>query len=168
MPLLDANSGFEPATFDGGTYARWRTTLRGPWRFAFDYLPEASAVKRVCEILRNEPPRRKRVYVLIGNEPVDACQERANKVIEWGGEPYCQPVLPLDAMSREDYILRYDWTTERLHAFTRYYNRFLYRHLKLAEYRMRGQAPFGEERIPLAEGQPPLFEKKPEQLDLEL
>jgi hypothetical protein len=38
--LLDANSGCEPRTFDEGAYPRWRGTLRGPWRFAFDEMRE--------------------------------------------------------------------------------------------------------------------------------
>jgi hypothetical protein len=42
-PLLDANSGFEPRTFDARTYARWRPILRGPWRFAFDDQGEAAS-----------------------------------------------------------------------------------------------------------------------------
>jgi hypothetical protein len=32
VPLLDANSGFEPATFDDEVFARWQPILRGPWR----------------------------------------------------------------------------------------------------------------------------------------
>jgi len=31
--LLDANSGFEPATFDDEVYARWKPIIKGPWRF---------------------------------------------------------------------------------------------------------------------------------------
>jgi len=38
--LLDANSAFEPRTFDEGVYPRGKRTLRGPWRFAFDEMRE--------------------------------------------------------------------------------------------------------------------------------
>src|SRR5262249_27081191 len=50
-PLRDANSGFEPQTFDEDTYHRWRTTLRGPWRFAFDTLQEEAAVTQMMQLL---------------------------------------------------------------------------------------------------------------------
>jgi hypothetical protein len=36
VPLLDANSGFEPATFDEEVFARWKPVLKGPWRFGYD------------------------------------------------------------------------------------------------------------------------------------
>ena len=36
VPLLDANSGFEPVTFTPDVYARWKPILQSPWRFAFD------------------------------------------------------------------------------------------------------------------------------------
>lgn len=84
-PLQDANSGFEPRTFDEETYQRWRPVLRGPWRFAFDELGEADDVRRMMGILAGERPRRKRVYVLIGNEPIAACYERVRRVLACGG-----------------------------------------------------------------------------------
>lgn len=140
--LRDANSGFEPITFDEGTFARWRQILRGPWRFAFDTTSEEPQVKRMMSILRNESTKRKQVYVLIGNEPIAACYERAQKIIEWGGEPYVQPLLPLNALSRDHLKVAYDWTWLKLKDFQRYYNRHLWRYVKLHEYSNRkGQAP---------------------------
>ena len=43
----------------------------------------------VLEMLRDRVTntRRKRVYVLIGNEPFEACMERIRKVIELDGDP---------------------------------------------------------------------------------
>lgn len=140
-PLLDANSGFEPATFDWYTFARWKYVLRGPWRFAFDYMPEVGAVRRMMEILREVPSKKKRVYVLIGNEPMESCFERAMKVIEWGGEPFCQPVLPLDFLGGP-IPAKYDWTEQRLKHFARYFNRFLWKYTTLAGYRDHTIAPF--------------------------
>ncbi|MDE2838162.1 MAG: hypothetical protein OXL97_11750 [Chloroflexota bacterium] len=35
--------------------------------------------------------RKKIVYVLIGNEPFDACMERIRLELDNGAEPYCQP-----------------------------------------------------------------------------
>lgn len=136
-PLLDANSGFEPRTFDEGCYRRWKPLLRGPWRFAFDEQREAADVERMMKILKSENPKRKRVYVLIGNEPIASCYERAQKVLEWGGEPYCQPVMPLNALSKETFIVRHDWTKQRLKDFARYFNRFLWKYVPLAEYNNR-------------------------------
>lgn len=142
--LLDANSGFEPATFNEGTYERWRGILKGPWRFAYDYLAERSAIRRMMELLKDESPKKKRVYVLIGNESMESCLQRAKEVIEWGGEPYCQPVLPLDALDRRSFIIRYDWNEERLVHFARYFNRFLWKYTTLAEYKCGTLQPFQE------------------------
>lgn len=142
VELRDANSGFEPITFDEGTYFRWREILRGPWRFAFDTTSEEAQVKRMMQILKGESAKRKQVYVLIGNEPIAACYERAQKVIEWGGEPYVQPLLPLNALDRDHLKVAYDWTWTQLKDFQRYYNRHLWRYVKLHEYSNRkGQAP---------------------------
>jgi hypothetical protein len=63
VPLLDANSGFEPRTFDEEVFHRWRTVNRGAWRFAYDDQAERSYVERVMQMLRHLPKRKKRVYV---------------------------------------------------------------------------------------------------------
>jgi hypothetical protein len=142
--LSDANSGFEPHTFDEGTYERWRPILRGAWRFALDTSKELAEVKRMMRILRDVPASRKRVYVLIGNEPFEACYERARKVIEWGGEPFCQPELPLDWLHDprgSDIPAAFDWTSQELKDFARYYNRWLWRSMTLAEYKPRKGEP---------------------------
>lgn len=147
VELRDANSGFEPITFDEDTYNRWRVILRGPWRFAFDTTSEEPQVKRMMQIIKGESAKRKQVYVLIGNEPISACYERAQKVIEWGGEPYVQPLLPLNALDRDHLKIAYDWTWAQLKDFQRYYNRHLWRYVKLHEYSNRkGQAPVFTER----------------------
>ena len=141
-PLLEANSGFEPRNFTQATYERWRPILRGPWRFGYDYLPERSAARRMLEILKDESPRKKRVYVLIGNEPFEHCLQRANEVIQWGGEPYCQPLLPKTALDRRDFELRHDWTPDRLVHFARYFNRFYWKSTPMNEYRCGTKQPF--------------------------
>jgi hypothetical protein len=138
--LVDANSGFEPRAFDGGTYERWRAILRGPWRFAFDEMGEAEDVRRMMGILGEVSPRRKQVYVLVGNEPIAACYERARKVIELGGEPYCQPVIKLDALTKQPWV-RHDWTAGLLRDFARYFNRRLWRWVPLAVYSDRAGEP---------------------------
>lgn len=143
--LLDANSGFEPMAFDQGTYDRWSPQLRGPWRFAFDIMPEWRQVSRMMKILGTEASRKKQVYVLVGNEPIDSCYERAMKVIEWGGEPYCQPEMPLDTLTKDPKV-RHDWTAESVRDFARFFNRRLWRKNKISDYMPRKfeKNPFSE------------------------
>lgn len=140
-PLLDANSGFEPRTFDGGTYARWKAVLRGPWRLAYDELEEGEDVRRMLSLLAAESARRKRVYVLCGNEPVVACYERAMQVLDWGGEPFCQFLKPLNYLGGP-LKCRFDWTPLKALDFCRYFNRWLWRSVPIWEYSNRqGERP---------------------------
>jgi hypothetical protein len=140
--LGDANSGFEPRAFDEGTYARWRVVLRGPWRFAFDETREREDVRRTMDILKDESPRRKQVYVLAGNEPVADCYQRALEVIEWGGEPYCQYVRPLNWLGDPATLRhRHDWAEQHGRDFCRYFNRRLWRSLPLRDYKPRMNEP---------------------------
>lgn len=126
VPLLDANSGFEPATFDQDVFERWRPILKGPWRFGFDEATEGAAVERVFQVLRNVSPRRKQVYTMIGHEPFDVCMNRIKRVIAWGGEPYVQPYIKLNALVKEPQV-RHDWTLQRLRHVQRWVNRHLWR-----------------------------------------
>lgn len=139
QPLLDANSGFEPRTFDEGTYRRWKGVLRGPWRFALDEQRELEDVRRMMGILREVSPRRKRIYCLVGNEPVTACYERACKIIAWGGEPFCQFILPLNWLGDPKKVrLRHDWRSyQQGKDFCRYFNRYGWRSIPIWEYRPR-------------------------------
>lgn len=149
--LVDANSGFEPKTFDSDTYHRWSALIRGkaPWRFAFDEQREAEDVARMMlrTPLRGLPRGRKRVYVLIGNEPVASCLERARNVIDWGGEPYCQPVRRLNVLSDRDLWVRHDWTPQLLRDFARYFNKpQIWTRTPIGDYAPRkdGVRPFAE------------------------
>jgi hypothetical protein len=132
-PLLDANSGFEPKTFTDDVYARWRSINKGPWRFAYDESSEREDVARVLRMLTGESPRRKRVYVLIGNEPKAACLERIREVIAWGGEPHVQPYMKLNALDRKPYA-RFDWTEQTLRDMARWANRRLWRYMRFEDY----------------------------------
>lgn len=141
VKLLDANSGFEPRTFDEGTYRRWKPIMRGPWRFALDDMRELEDVRRMMAILKDEPQKKKRVYVLIGNEPIEQCYERVMKVIEWGGEPHCQPVIKLNALEKKP-MIKHDWTALKLIDMARWANRWLWRTVPLSEYSNReNEAP---------------------------
>lgn len=133
VPLLDANSGFEPRTFDEGTYRRWKVINKGAWRFGYDETTEEKEAHRMAVILKDEPASLKRVYVLIGNEPFEACQRRIRQVIEWGCEPYAQPMIALNALKREP-IVRHDWTKQKLSDLARWTNRWIWRTVPFADY----------------------------------
>lgn len=123
VPLLDANSGFEPKTFDAEVFERWKPINRGVWRFAYDESAEGDDVRRAIAMLRARgvPSRKIQVYVLTGNEPFSECMGRILQVIEWGGEPYTQPVLKLNAPTKEPWV-RFDWTARKLRQVQRWTN----------------------------------------------
>ena len=157
VPLLDANSGFEPRTFDVEVYERWAPINRGPWRFACDDEGDAPHVWRTLEMLRERVPnpRRKRVYTLIGNEPVADCMDRVLKVIELGGEPHAQPLMKLNAPAKRPWI-RHDWTEELLRDVARWTNRRLWKYCRFDEYRkhLRSAPPTDQNQTAL-----PILEK---------
>jgi hypothetical protein len=133
VPLLDANSGFEPATFDDEVFRRWSPILKGPWRFGYDEASEGANVERAFRILKDVPPRRKQVYTMIGHEPFDVCMDRIQRVISAGGEPYAQPFMKLNALVKEPSV-RHDWNMQRLRHVQRWVNRRLWRKTKFSEY----------------------------------
>ena len=133
VPLLDANSGFEPRTFDEEVFHRWKPINKGAWRFALDDEGDVPHVLRVLDMLKDEPSSRKRVYVLIGNEPFEACMERIQMVIDGGAEPHVQPLMKLNALEREPWV-RHDWTAELLTDVARWANRWLWRSLPFSDY----------------------------------
>lgn len=145
VPLMDANSGFEPQTFTPDVYARWKPLInapwrddedklqRGPWRFAYDELGERTEVLRVMRMLSGEAAKRKRVYVLIGNEPFAECMQRIGEVIAHGCEPHVQPVMKLTALIKEPWV-RHDWTEQLLRDVARWANGHVWRKAPFAEY----------------------------------
>jgi len=139
VQLLDANSGFEPKTFDKGAYLRWKEINKGAWRFAYDETEEGEDVYKVTQILKDEPGSKKRVYVLIGNElignePFEACYRRIRQVIEWGCEPHVQPMMSLRTLEKKP-MVRHDWTEKKLKDMARWANRWLWRKFPFEEYR---------------------------------
>jgi hypothetical protein len=135
-PLKDANSGFEPVTFSEEVYRRWKPLLNaggGPWRFGYDQLEERTDVLRVMRMLKDEPQRRKRVYVLIGNEPFAACMERIEETIAMGCEPHVQPYMKLNALERRPHP-RHDWNEQLLRDVARWANGFVWRSAPFSEY----------------------------------
>lgn len=135
--LKDANSGFEPITFTEETFHRWKPVMKhSVWRFAFDTSSEEEQVRKMFNILKNIPASKKRVYVLIGNEPVQKCYDRIQKVISWGGEPHVQPMMALNALEKTP-MIRYDWTKRKLIDMARWSNTWLWRNTPLWEYKPR-------------------------------
>lgn len=133
VPLLDANSGFEPRTFDEDVFARWSAINRGPWRFAYDEVGERSDVERVMKVLRDVPTKRKRVYVLVGNEPFASCMQRIEEVIAWGGEPHVQPFVKLNALQKQPHV-RHDWSRQLLRDVARWANGFVWKKAPFEDY----------------------------------
>jgi hypothetical protein len=81
-----------------GAIAQGKLQKAGPWRFAYDEMPSGTQVLAVMRMLADEPRSRKRVYVLIGNEPFEECMQRIQEVIDHGCEPHVQPVMKLTAL----------------------------------------------------------------------
>jgi hypothetical protein len=123
VKLLDANSGFEPKTFDEDVFERWRPINRGPWRFGSDETLERDDVERVIRMLRRRGvgARRIQVYTMIGHEPFAECMARIRHVIDLGGEPYVQPIMKLNALRKEPWV-RHDWTAPLLKKVQRWAN----------------------------------------------
>lgn len=128
VPLLDANSGFEPKTFDDEIFHRWKVINRGPWRFGLDDTFETADAERVILMLKRNgvSARRIQVYVMIGHEPFAECMRRIQCVIDMGGEPYVQPVMKLNAIEKKPWV-RHDWTHQRLSHVQRWANRRIWR-----------------------------------------
>ena len=154
IKLIDANSGFEPRTFTPDVYARWKPLInagRGPWRFAYDDMAERADVLRVMQMLSGEPQSRKRVYVLIGNEPFAECMQRIQEVIDAGCEPYSQPLMKLSASEREPWI-KHDWTPRKLQDVARWVNGYVWRKAPFSEYSAtRAAAVFDPNQISFIE-----------------
>ena len=152
VPIRDANSGFEPATFTPDVYARWRDAINaggGPWRFAYDELSERDDALRVMRMLEGERAKRKRVYVLIGNEPFADCMRRIEETIAHGCEPHVQPVMKLNARDRTPWV-RFDWSERLLKDVARWANGHVWKRAAFDEYdRAQRSKPVAPGQIPL-------------------
>lgn len=127
---VDLNSGFEPSFFNQAVFDRFSKLPLKFWRLAFDEMKEEKQVKEMMRLLveNGVSSRQIRVYCLSGNEPFDQVHYRAEKIIEWGGEPHVQPLIPLNALEKKPVVQhRFNWTHQKLIDFARYYNRWLWR-----------------------------------------
>lgn len=124
VKLMDANSGFEPKTFDEDVFARWEPINKGPWRFGLDDTFETGDASRVIGMLRGAGvgSRKIQVYVMIGHEPFDLCMARIRTVLLLGAEAYVQPVMKLNAREKKPWV-RHDWTPQLLGRVQRWANR---------------------------------------------
>lgn len=163
VKLRDANSGFEPRSFTSQVYARWKSLVNaggGPWRFAYDEMTgergpeERREVLRVMRMLSDEPSKRKRVYVLIGNEPFAECMQRIREVLDHGCEPHVQPFIKLNALERRPHA-KFDWTEQKLLAVARWANRRLWRYTDFDGY--KGALRTGRNYSPKYDAQQGLF-----------
>lgn len=133
VPLLDANSGFEPRTFTPDVLQRWTAINRGPWRFGYDVMGERDECLRVLRMLRDIRPKLKRVYVVIGNEPFAECMQRIQEVIDHGAEPHVQPYIKLAALVKRPHV-RFDWTEQKLRDVARWANGWVWKRAPFSEY----------------------------------
>jgi hypothetical protein len=137
VPLLDANSGFEPKSFDGAVFERWSKINRGPWRFGYDESEERETVRKVMAMLTAAGVAAKRIrpYVLIGAEPFDECMGRIRDVIQWGGEPHVQPFIKRTSLERKPHVSRaMGWTPRLLTDVARWANRRIWRYAPFEDY----------------------------------
>jgi hypothetical protein len=136
VPLLDANSGFEPETFDEDVLERWWPINQGPWRFGLDETGEIDEVERVVRMLkrRDVPAKKIRPYVMIGHEPFDLCMERIQRIFALGGEPYVQYIIKLNARRKEPWV-QHDWTADRLKQVHRWVNGHAWRKCEFKDFK---------------------------------
>lgn len=137
VKLKDANSGFEPVTFTPEVYARWKPLVNaggGPWRFGYDTIKERTQAHRVMKMLDAEPAKRKRPYVLIGNEPWADCVARIYECLEAGCEPHVQPEIKLSAREKSWWV-RFDWTRAELSRVQKWINSFAFRSVALKDFK---------------------------------
>ena len=140
VPLLDANSGFEPLTFDDDCFNRWKAINKGVWRFAYDEMKEREQVLRVMKMMRGVNQNLKRVYVLIGNEPFDVCMDRIKEAIANDCLPHVQPFMKLTTLRRIPHA-RFDWTVQKLRDVARWANRKLWKQCEFKDYQRSYKKP---------------------------
>jgi hypothetical protein len=146
---IDFNSGFEPLFLEQKHIDLYGRLPLKYWRVAFDERAEAEAVRHAIQLLRANgiPSKKIFCYVLAGNEPFEDCLWRAQKVVEWGGEPRIQMMKPLNwLMRRQDVWInpKHDWTVELSVNFPRYWYSYAWRRVGWDEWAAAGFKYDGE------------------------
>jgi hypothetical protein len=140
---VDANSGFEPHTFTEETLLRWKDFPLSCWRFGYDDLTERDQAMEMMRLLRRHGyhGERVRVYTMIGNEPIAACRQRIEEVIESGCHPWPQRLRDLDWLGGPLPVY-HDWDEPTLIAFQRFYSiAGLWGRMKPEEFWYQGRYP---------------------------
>lgn len=144
---IDLNSGWEPYWWRPSHWDLWRSLPLVAWRTAYDGLYEQEPVHRLIKFWRSVgiPQRKIWVYVLCGGaESFHDASERAQDVLEWGGEPRIQMFKPNNMLQPRStpYVQpEKGWTRERVINFPRYYYGYHWRHMSFEEYLERGANP---------------------------
>jgi hypothetical protein len=141
---VDANSGFEPHSFDEDTCKRWEDFPLRYWRFGYDDITERDQAGRMMTILarRGYSGDRVRVYTLIGNEPIATCLRRIREVIAKGFHPWPQRLRPLDWLGGA-LPTRHDWDEATLIAVQRFYSlKTLWGRIDPRDFYYQGRFPF--------------------------
>jgi hypothetical protein len=146
---IDFNSGFEPLFLEQKHIDLYGRLPLKYWRVAFDELKEAREVEAAIRLLRANgiPSKKIFCYVLAGNEPFAECLWRAEKVVEWGGEPRIQMMKPLNWLRpRQDVWInpKHDWTIELSINFPRYWYSYAWRRVTWSEWAAAGYQYAGE------------------------
>lgn len=140
---VDANSGFEPHTFNADTLNRWKRFPLQAWRFGFDDCTEWDEAVRMMRLLKKHgyTGEKVRVYTLLGNEPIDDCHARIRCVIEHGCHPWPQRLRPLDYLGGP-LPTRHDWDEPTLISYQRFYgNAAFWKKLEPQDFEYQGRRP---------------------------
>ena len=140
---VDANSGFEPHSFNSATLKRWERFPLRCWRFGYDDPTERDQALEMMRLLKAHgySGERVRVYTLIGNEPIADCAKRVREVIANGCHPWPQRLRPLDWRGGP-LPTRHDWDEPTLIAFQRFYSvKGLWGRLRPEQFWYQGRRP---------------------------
>lgn len=122
---IDANSGFEPHTFNEKTLLRWMKFPLLFWRFGYDDTTERDQALEMLRLLKfyGFTGDKVRAYTMIGNEPKDVTHKRIREVVNSGAFPWPQRVRPLDWLGPDGTLpTRFDWDEDSLTAWQRFYS----------------------------------------------
>jgi hypothetical protein len=146
--LVDANSGFEPHSFNQDTLRRWREFPLAFWRFGYDDLSERNEALSMLNLLNcyGYKGQKVRVYTLIGNEPIQYCYQRVREVIgpkrlEPLAHPWPQRLKPLNYLGGP-LPTKFDWDEPTLIAFQRFFSiAGLWKRMEPREFFYQGRYP---------------------------
>lgn len=142
LRTVDANSGFEPNGITPECVQLFNQLPLRWWRIGFDEMKEEKEFEEAVRIIKAFSKRTIRVYTMIGQESIEECRHRVEKVIAMGCEPVPQAYIQLNAKEKKP-IVMHDWTEQKLSDFQRFfYSPQLWRKLKLEQYAPRvNQSP---------------------------